>query len=235
MYQFWGAGYLVLSGTSVRTSLLLFYYGVLFWNFPIPINLPFQTCGHWLREYLLGNALGFADLTFPGFILRTPWHNQSLCHRCPRHCLKKNFPDQKLMLWSVWTAKHHHKAAISLLVTYNLLKPWCLVTWKSAVMDTKSALTGCCACSSSSLVLFQKPPSQLTPEVLLSSPGCLLKVGEIPSPQQLQALLNFVHNLNLQHSGAKLLQPCKGPGSPWNIWDTKELLLPSQWCLGKAE
>lgn len=82
-------------------------------------------------------------------------------------------------------------------------------------MDTKPALTGCCVCSSSSLVLFQKPSSQLTFQVFLTSPGCLLKEGEIPSPQQVQAFLNFVQNPNLQHSGAKLLQPCKGPSSPW--------------------
>lgn len=82
-------------------------------------------------------------------------------------------------------------------------------------MDTKPALTGCRVCSNSSLVLFQKPTSQMTFEMLLMSPGCLFKEGEIPSAQQVQAFLNFVHNLNLQHSGVKILQPCKGPGSPW--------------------
>lgn len=98
---------------------------------------------------------------------------------------------------------------------------------ENAVTDTKPAPTGCCVCSSSSLVLFQKPTSQLTLEGLLSSPRCLLKEGEIPSLQQVQAFLNFVQNLNLRHSGVKLLQPCKvSPGLA--IWNTKELLLPSQ-------
>lgn len=82
-------------------------------------------------------------------------------------------------------------------------------------MDTKPALTGCCVCSNSSLVLFQKPNSQLPLEVLLPSHGCLLKEGEIPSSQQVQAFLSFVQNLNLQHSGLTVLRPCQGPGSPW--------------------
>lgn len=54
--------------------------------FPFCINLIFQTCGHWFREYLLLNASVFADPTFLGFILRTIQNNQSLRHRCPRHC-----------------------------------------------------------------------------------------------------------------------------------------------------
>lgn len=66
--------------------------------FPFCINLPFQTCGHGLREYLLGNALVFADLAFLGFIRRAPQHNQSLCRRCPRHCLKK----KKIILTKNW-------------------------------------------------------------------------------------------------------------------------------------
>lgn len=45
--------------------------------------------------------------------------------------------------------------------------------------------------------------------------SCHLDACSIPSPQQVQAFLNFVHNLNLQHSGVKILQPCKSPSSPW--------------------
>jgi len=70
-------------------------------------------------------------------------------------------------------------------------------------MDTRPALTGCHICSNSSLSLFQKPTSQLTFDVLLALPGCLLKEGEIPSPQQVRALLNPLQNLSIQHSGVK--------------------------------
>lgn len=109
------------------TVVILLCRAVMKPPFPFCINFPFQTCGHGLREYLLGNALVFADLAFLGFIRRAPQHNQSLCRRCPRHCLKKkNYPDQKLVLRSVWN--HHHKATVGLLVTHKLclLKPWCL-------------------------------------------------------------------------------------------------------------
>lgn len=68
------------------TVVILLQSAVTKLPFPFCINLPFQTCGHQFREYLLLNASVFADQTFLGFILKAIRHNQSLCHRHPRHC-----------------------------------------------------------------------------------------------------------------------------------------------------
>lgn len=69
--------------TCVHTSLSLFYERVLLRNFPFHINLPFQTCGHWFREYLRLNASVFADPNILGFILKTTQYNKSLAADVP--------------------------------------------------------------------------------------------------------------------------------------------------------